>query len=44
MKLQGAGGGGASSSSDSGDKKGCFAGTETLLLNQVHPFLWKMSN
>ena len=32
VKLQGAGGGGASSSSDSGDKKGCFAGTETLLL------------
>ena len=33
VNLQGAGGGGVSSSdSDGGDKKGCFAGTEALLL------------
>ena len=33
VDLQGAGGGGTSSGdSDSGDKKGCFAGSETLLL------------
>ena len=32
LNLQGAGGGSASSGdSDSGDKKGCFAGSETLL-------------